>query len=101
MVEAGLLKLPDAKGAVDHQMRALDVSWVADFESELFAFPLSTHDDQVDALSQLLKWAAKNAGTIESFAAGIPRTMNSDARIKHADDGGYGSIGRSTSTEGF
>ena len=42
-------------------------SWLAELEAELFAFPASTHDDQVDSISQLLnyirsspalKWAA-------------------------------------------
>jgi predicted phage terminase large subunit-like protein len=28
--------------------------WLADFEAELFAFPNSSHDDQIDALSQAL-----------------------------------------------
>ena len=30
--------------------------WLDSFESELLAFPLGVHDDQVDALSQLINW---------------------------------------------
>jgi predicted phage terminase large subunit-like protein len=29
-------------------------SWLADFETELFAFPASRHDDQCDSVSQAL-----------------------------------------------
>ncbi len=32
--------------------------WLADLETELFAFPNGRHDDQVDSISQYLKWAA-------------------------------------------
>jgi phage terminase large subunit-like protein len=28
--------------------------WLADLEAELFAFPVSRHDDQVDSISQAL-----------------------------------------------
>jgi predicted phage terminase large subunit-like protein len=44
MIEAGQLFLP------------LDAPWLAEFKNELLAFPSSRHDDQVDALSQLLTW---------------------------------------------
>ncbi|EMP57128.1 phage protein [Marinobacter santoriniensis NKSG1] len=30
--------------------------WLYDFEQEIILFPKSKHDDQVDTLSQLLKW---------------------------------------------
>jgi len=44
IIEAGRLLLPE------------EASWLAEFKSELLAFPSSKHDDQVDALSQLLFW---------------------------------------------
>ena len=47
MIEAGQLLLPE------------DAPWLAEFKQELLAFPASRHDDQVDALSQLLIWAGK------------------------------------------
>lgn len=47
MIEAGQLLLPD------------DAHWLADFTAELLAFPNSKHDDQVDALTQLLGWARR------------------------------------------
>jgi predicted phage terminase large subunit-like protein len=31
-------------------------SWLAELEAELFAFPGSRHDDQVDSISQALAW---------------------------------------------
>ena len=44
MIEAGRLFLPER------------THWLADFTTELLGFPASRHDDQVDALSQLLIW---------------------------------------------
>ena len=44
MIEAGRLHLPH------------EAPWLAGFLSELLAFPSGRHDDQVDALSQLLEW---------------------------------------------
>ncbi len=44
LMEAGKILLP-------HQ-----ASWLGAFERELFHFPDSAHDDQVDAVSQYLNW---------------------------------------------
>lgn len=44
MIQAGRLFLPQAS------------HWLGEFEGELLGFPSSRHDDQVDALSQLLIW---------------------------------------------
>lgn len=44
--------------------------WLADFESELTAFPSVRHDDQVDALSQILNWVALNRSQHRSEMAG-------------------------------
>jgi predicted phage terminase large subunit-like protein len=35
------------------------VPWLDDFRSEVLAFPYGRHDDQVDALSQLMTWEAE------------------------------------------
>ena len=51
MIEAGQLILPR------------EAHWLADFEHELLAFPNARHDDQVDALSQLLDWARSHASS--------------------------------------
>lgn len=34
--------------------------WLPELEIELFRFPSATHDDQVDSISQFLKWARDN-----------------------------------------
>lgn len=44
-IEAGLVWLPQA------------APWLVDFEKEVSLFPNAVHDDQVDALSQYLRWA--------------------------------------------
>jgi len=33
-----------------------EARWLDDFRTELLAFPYGSHDDQVDALSQLINW---------------------------------------------
>lgn len=47
LLEAGLVLLPES------------ATWMYDFEQEMINFPLVKHDDQVDALSQFLKWSRK------------------------------------------
>ncbi|MCX4025064.1 phage terminase large subunit [Endozoicomonas sp. SM1973] len=43
-IEAGKVFLPESG------------CWLVDYEREIFVFPLSEHDDQVDSTSQFLKW---------------------------------------------
>lgn len=55
-----------------------EAAWLADFESELLAFPNGRYDDQVDALLQLLDWYAQNEAHINAtfcvpFVFGRPR----------------------------
>ena len=50
IIESGLVFLPE------------QAPWLADFESELFAFPGGAHDDQVDALTQYLDWLRMSGG---------------------------------------
>ena len=47
-IEAGALLLPE------------DAPWLAEFRSEILAFPNARHDDQADALSQLMNWVLRN-----------------------------------------
>jgi len=51
--EAGRIILPN------------EAPWLADFESELLAFPRGRYDDQVDALLLLLDWFTQNAYYLE------------------------------------
>lgn len=46
-IEAGALLLPE------------DAPWLAEFKSEILAFPNARHDDQTDALSQLMNWVLR------------------------------------------
>jgi predicted phage terminase large subunit-like protein len=47
MIEAGQLLLPE------------NAHWLADLTAELLSFPNGKHDDQVDALTQLLGWVRR------------------------------------------
>lgn len=85
MIESGLVYLPEI------------APWLLDFELELSIFPLSAHDDQVDSLSQFLKWAGISAGRISHTSArtsqiataGIPEQRNGWGRIRGNEYGGY------------
>jgi predicted phage terminase large subunit-like protein len=48
MIEAGDLLIPS------------EAPWLATFKAELLGFPSTRHDDQVDALSQLMSWVDNN-----------------------------------------
>lgn len=87
MVEAGIVRLPEA------------AHWLADYESELFGFPLVSNDDQVDSTTQFLKWVRGFSGRIESHGAGLTRaTVDGDG---DDDDVGFGSVSRSGDLSGF
>lgn len=60
--EAGLLLLPES------------APWLPDFEREFFAFPLATHDDQVDQVTQFLKWVENWSVSITSESTGPRET---------------------------
>lgn len=47
LFEAGRVFFPYATG---------NIFWLAELERELFCFPSSPHDDQVDSISQFLQW---------------------------------------------
>lgn len=34
-----------------------EAAWLAEFENELLSFPYSKHDDQVDSMTQFIRWA--------------------------------------------
>lgn len=40
-----------------------EATWLADFQREIVLFPKGKHDDQVDSLSQFLKWLDQPDGT--------------------------------------
>lgn len=63
--EAGLVYLPSDSPDVAPP-------WLRDFESELFGFPLSTYKDQVDSVSQALRYIHRNraAGSLNYTTTG-------------------------------
>jgi len=67
MIEAGDLLLPE------------DAPWLATFKAELLGFPSTRHDDQVDALSQLMSWV--DGRSRESTGIGAPIFVQSDSSI--------------------
>jgi|SRR5690554_828457 len=79
LIESGQLWLPEK------------ADWLMDYESELFGFPIATHDDQVDATSQYLKWAHRHGGQIVHESTGVQRAALSegDQHDDDYDDDGY------------
>jgi predicted phage terminase large subunit-like protein len=47
LIESGLVRIPET------------APWLLDYETEIFGFPQSKHDDQVDSTSQFLNWVNK------------------------------------------
>lgn len=74
MVEAGQLFLP------------ADAHWLADFKKEVIAFPSSRHDDQVDALLQLLEWARGYTRRSQSSCVGALLMWVDDSGIFRSSD---------------
>lgn len=90
MVEAGMVSIPET------------ADWLADFESEVFAFPLSTHDDQVDAMTQFLAWAKVHGTEFRAYGSGQQRAGLAAPGTGHTPNEwpGFGSMG-GTDTSGF
>jgi predicted phage terminase large subunit-like protein len=102
MVESGLLHLPHAGVKLfDQKGREFMAPWLADFEGEFFGFPLSTHADQVDSVSQYLKWAREQGGSLQSVPAGMTRTVAGDVVQIEESHEGFGSVGLGESMDGF
>ena len=66
MIEAGDLLLPQ------------DAPWLATFKAEMLGFPSTRHDDQIDALSQLMKWVDERQWETAETAGPILLEMNDD-----------------------
>jgi len=72
-IEAGQVHLPR------------NAPWLGDFLHELLAFPNGRHDDQVDSVSQFLRWAQTSAlfVTVDIGMPGVPRSCRARARSSH------------------
>jgi predicted phage terminase large subunit-like protein len=91
IVESGMLFLPES------------APWLIDFESEFFAFPLSTYKDQVDALTQFLKWVHPRMVQLEAWGAGkLLEGYALGGRGSQLDtERGYGTVRSDTNLDGF
>ncbi len=59
-----------AKIEAGHVYLPKSAPWLGDFLTELLAFPIGRHDDQVDSVSQFLRWLQKDA-----YINQVPLTM--------------------------
>lgn len=80
-------------GRVHHPDKA---EWKDAYESELYLFPNSKHDDQVDSTSQAIRWMKDTATSVEFASAGRREIATPGQR----DDRGYGRI-KSNSNRGY
>jgi len=81
-------------GRVFHPEKA---DWLDAYESEMYLFPNSKHDDQVDSTSQAIRWMHQTATSVEFASAG--RREIAQTGIK--DDSGYGRIRSHSNTRGY
>lgn len=58
--------------------------WLHDFEQELFNFPDVTHDDQVDALSQLVLYAENFIAEGHEMRAGLLQVDTEEIEVEYA-----------------
>lgn len=70
-IEAGEVVLPE------------DAPWLAAFEKEILGFPSGRHDDQADALAQLLAWSGNRR---ENSIAAAPMVFNADGTEYRSGD---------------
>ena len=63
-IEAGIVYLPEV------------AEWLMDYESELFGFPIATHDDQVDSTTQFLEWSHNSSINLEFISTGKSTTAH-------------------------
>jgi predicted phage terminase large subunit-like protein len=68
--EAGRILLPN------------EAAWLADFESELLAFPSGRYDDQVDALLLFLEWFAQHERYLQPVPACSPIIIRRDYPLR-------------------
>src|SRR5262249_23201272 len=62
-----------------------DAPWRADLEREMLGFPSAEHDDLVDALAQLIKWATPTKRLPRK--PGRPRLFDEGGEVIYDDQG--------------
>jgi predicted phage terminase large subunit-like protein len=70
-----------AKIEAGHVYLPKEADWLDSFLLELLAFPHGRHDDQVDSVSQVLKWAAMRRYREQSLSVGLPVVFEGGRRI--------------------
>ncbi|WP_347302146.1 phage terminase large subunit [Croceibacterium sp. TMG7-5b_MA50] len=63
-----------------------DAPWLAEFKSELLSFPSGRHDDQVDALTQLMSWALRDQHYSEYIFAGPILIYADEDGVTHSSE---------------
>ena len=91
-----------ASGLIEHPAHA---PWLHDLERELTTYPYSTDDDQVDSVSQYLRWAKARLAIITHASAGA-RDHNQLAEHAHEAaeidaETGWGRLTRTTDLGGY
>jgi predicted phage terminase large subunit-like protein len=61
-----------AKIEAGHVHLPREADWLDGFLLEMLAFPHGRHDDQVDSVSQYLKWAATRRFLAQNLSVGLP-----------------------------
>jgi len=90
LFEAGFIFLP------------YEAPWLLTLESELFGFPLVSHDDQVDSISQFLKWAHRQRINLTHYSSNHKRAALADENnVSRQDNKGYGRIRSRNNFKGF
>ncbi len=75
--------------------------WLVDFEAELTGFPLAPTADQVDSVSQFLRWARKRAWTFSWDSTGQRAGLEGDQATDIDTSTGWGRVTSSNDLSGF
>lgn len=89
VVEAGHVYLPE------------EAEWLIDWESEIFGFPLSTKKDQVDSMTQFLRWVRTKMTSFNAWGSGQLREGAALSKSHIDIDHGYGTVRSDTDLSGY
>jgi hypothetical protein len=83
------MEAQSAKIEAGHVHLPREADWLDEFLRELLAFPYSRHDDQVDSVSQYLKWAAARRFFGEDLSVGLGLPI---VRVSYEPESDFGFI---------
>ena len=78
-----------------------EAPWLMDYESEVFGYPLTTHDDQVDSTSQALSYLRGTSGSYDHQSSGQGRVGLEGDTSNTQRDTGYGTVSGGNNFGGF